>query len=360
MKKTLKILMAIILFAVVLTIATSVNAAAADGTQANPYATLEAAVTAEKNEADPKVEKSTSGNIYTVKADLYVEDLGVTSGSVVVIEANKTLNVVNETRLANTITLAGKGRFAGTVVVNQNGVLYTNLALTTPKVYGKVYVAEGKTVTPDTTPATESLKLDKAVEAQPVVSGAKTKYDTLLVDKNTVKGADSKITITYAITVPGTDAKVTNFEADKEYEVTIEAKYDGIVLNPDQITVAAYAGSDKEANVNNVSITEGKGTFKTDKGLAEGTELALTVTVKGEEKYITAKIGKVEEEPNQPENPDQPNQPEQPSKPAEDGNKGDLDDAAQVATGDHIIPATALLAVVVVANVVYFAKSKNN
>lgn len=359
MKKTLKILMAIILFAVVLTIATSVNAVAADGTQANPYATLEAAVTAEKNEATPKVEKSTSGNVYTVKNNLYVEDLGVTSGSVVVIEDTKTLNVVNETRLANTITLAGEGTFAGTVVVNQNGVLYTNLSLTTPKVYGKVYVAEGATVTPDTTPATESLKLDKAVEAQPVVSGAKTKYDTLLVDKNTVKGADSKITITYAITVPGTDAKVTNFEADKEYEVTIEAKYDGIVLNPDQITVAAYAGSDKEANVNTVSITDGKGTFKTDKGLAEGTELALTVTVKGEEKYITAKIGKVEEEPNQPENPDQPNKPEEPIKP-DDTNKGDLDDAAAVATGDHIIPATALLAVVVVANVVYFAKSKNN
>ena len=361
MNKTLKFLLAIALFVAILAIATGVNAAV-DGTAGNEYANLATAATAEKNVAEATQKIKQEGNTYTVLKNLDVETLGVPSGSIVLISDGAKLTVKNKVELDNTVIISTTGTGTGTLkltggmTVKAAGVLYTNIDLSADvKVYGKVFVADGTTfeTVADTTVLT--LKED-SVKNKPMVSDKDTVYAKLVVPTATVVGDASKISMTFDLTYAG--EKVNKLEVGKKYDFTIVAKYADYELDKTMITaVAPYAGNDEPANIaaGNITGTD-EGTITIPTGLNEGDKIRMTVTIAGEKEDLAVVVGTVQPTPTATAEPTEAPATTAPA--TDDANKGDKDETPK--TGDQIIPATALLAVVVVANVVYFAKSKRS
>lgn len=363
MKKTLKILMAIILFAVVLTIATSVNAVAGDTD--NPYDDLQAAATAEAKvtDEDARLVKQ-AGNVYTVQEDLFLKNLNAPNGAIIIIAGEKTLTVKEKVVIDNTVTIATdnltatkEGTFttAKGTQINKGGVVYTNLAAFAPVNYGKVYSSVDLKADPANN--TELTLVEESIVNKPAVDGKDSDYKYLYVPTTDVVVATGKLSINLKITVPGETQPATKIESPKKYNYEVTAKYgnyelDLAVMTP---TVAKYSGTEKTTKDFTVTAgTAGEGTIDIPTGLVDGDPIVATVTVAGKSVDFEYKVGVA------PVNPDD-NKPEQPENPADTNkpaDKGDLDESPK--TGDHIIPAATLLAVVVVANVVYFAKSKNN
>lgn len=355
MKKTLKILMAIILFAVVLTIATSVNAATLKhaGDTTDPYDDIVAAANGEAGvavEADRLVKRD--GNIFTVQNAVVLKDLNAPDGAVIIVDANLEIN--NAVVITNTVTIAdGNGALSipKGMTINKSGTLYTDLAALIATNYGKVFSEKAFSLANNTS---LTLKED-SVTGLPAKGNKNTVYAYLSVPTTDVVGANSKIAIDFKVTVPGETA-MAKIESGKEYVYDVDVKWGSYVLEKSEVTsVVPYAKADKIANIDAGSVegtpTNGKGEIKIPTGLESGSKIYLTVTVAGEEKTVELTVGTAPVDQNKQE------QPAEPTKPA-DTNKGELDDSPK--TGDHIIPAATLLAVVVVANVVYFAKSKNN
>ena len=366
MNKTLKFLLAIALFVAILAIATGVNAAV-DGTAGNEYANLATAATAEKNVAEATQKIKQEGNTYTVLKNLDVETLGVPSGSIVLISDSAKLTVKNKVELDNTVIISTTGTGTGTLkltggmTVKAAGVLYTNIDLSADvKVYGKVFVADGTTfgTVADTTVLT--LKED-SVKNKPMVSDKDTVYAKLVVPTATVVGDASKISMTFDLTYAG--EKVNKLEVGKKYDFTIVAKYADYELDKTMITaVAPSDNNDEPANITagatglDYTAGDGEGTITIPTGLNEGDKIRMTVTIAGEKEDLAVVVGTVQPTPTATAEPTEAPATTAPA--TDDANKGDKDETPK--TGDQIIPATALLAVVVVANVVYFAKSKRS
>lgn len=364
MNKTLKFLLAIALFVAILAIATGVNAAQIGTAAGDEYADLVAAANGEKNVAANDQLIKQEGNTYTVLKSLFVEELGVPSGSIILVKNGASLTVKNKVELDNTVTIfalpkangtAGTGTvtFTGTMTVKTNGVLYTNIAKPT-KVYGRAFV-NGTAVAniADTTELT--LKTD-SVKGKPVVDNKETVYATLIVPEATL---ENNISMTFDLTYAG--EKVNKLEVGKKYDFTIVAKYANYELDKTMITaVNPSKNNDEPANIDDTAIdykTENsEGTITIPTGLKDGDKILMTVTIAGEEKDLAVVVGTVQPTPTATAEPTEAPATTAPA--TDDANKGDKDETPK--TGDQIIPATALLAVVVVANVVYFAKSKRS
>ncbi len=363
MNKTLKFLLAITLFVAILAIATGVNAAV-DGTAAdNGYADLEAAVAAEKNlTTGQKIKKE--GNTYTVLDALFIDTLNAPSNSVIILD--EALTVKEKVELDNTVTIYKKGAdgaltLTGGMTVKTAGALYTNVDVSAnAKIYGKVFVADKATLgaVADTTVLT--LKTD-SVKGKPVVADKDTVYAKLVVPTATVVGDASKISMTFDITAAG--EKVNKLEVGKKYDFTVVAKYADYELDKTMITaVAPSDNNDEPANITagatglDYTAGDGEGTITIPTGLKDGDKILMTVTIAGEEKDLAVVVGTVQPTPTATAEPTEAPATTAPA--TDDANKGDKDETPK--TGDQIIPATALLAVVVVANVVYFAKMKRN
>lgn len=377
MKKTLKILMAIILFAVVLTIATSVNAATEP---AKGGVTVLDKIIQDNYDATPRDESTIKyeDGFYKITAALEVADK-------VVIPAGKTV-YIDLAKAATTYEFEANMEVNGTLVVSVSGTavavptmagtIDVNGTLKTPMLSTKInnkgtvistastaitlsadnFSNEG-TIYGKVTPVADTdvvlnLKDDLTVEG--------TKYKAIVLPK---KDLDNKIEFVVENITKSTEVTpVTKLEEGEAYKINVKAYYLKSSTEKLELTDNVTIATPKTAGATANCTVDANGVVTVGKKLGNDSNVRVSATVAGITKDLAAIPVGTEiknEEPNQPENPDQPNKPEEPNKPS-DENKGDLDDAAAVATGDHIIPATALLAVVVVANVVYFAKSKRS
>lgn len=350
MKKTLKILMAIILFAVVLTIATSVNAAV------NTFTPAEL-VKAVDDDTKVKMEGSTLKILNDIDAADYTE----LAGKKLLLNGVNIDTATGKSLTATGVEVRGDVVLSGALPAAKLTVFGTLYAGTNPtsfevKENGKIYTATALTAGTDEV----SFELKDAKKAQPLTAGALTEYKFILVTED---AANANVKVTFGKPyVPGETTDATVIEAKKVYYVDVTVKYNNEEL-ADSVWTAALGKDDKDPAFDpNCTVSkDGKAleitiADKVEAGKSAKAEVVVTNTdVKAS---VVLTIGEVKAE--DPTKPEDPAKPEDPVKPSEDDKKGDLDDAAAVATGDHIIPATALLAVVVVANVVYFAKSKNN
>lgn len=377
MKKTLKILMAIILFAVVLTIATSVNAAtisadslaevkADDGTTPK-YMTVATDALGNKTYTMTANYNGENGDLVVTGPATLVITKGVTvksvtfSGKVVLQESatgtgNATITkAVNNgeltvksgtvTDLDNTATLTVDGGTFTNPVAN-TGKVIANAAVAVEVTSGTVESAKGVTATV-TYPATvennyaEYVTLDK--------DGA---------DDGKIYAPKADVTVSVAVTetVEGKEVAVTKLEAGKVYNIATVAKIGDVAI---KTASAKLVFAEELTKTGDLTFTKGaddsKGTIKIASALV-GKEIPVTVVFNA--KNTELKIGEVvtPEEPGttDPENPGTTT----PTEPTTPGNDDEHDNSPE--TGDHIIPATAILAVVVVANVVYFARSKRS
>lgn len=354
MKKTLKILIAIILFAVVLTIATSVNAAVETITVDEFVNELNKGL----DEANYVV--TNKDGILSIKDTVVVPDGKTLVLGDIILDIADGEKITGNVQVNGTVVAKGTGTVEGKIIVNKT--LYAAGAEPTSYVIngeGIIYSEATKTVADAV-----ALELAEKVKAAPVNAGALTEYGFVVVTKESAK-ANTTITLGNPYVEDATE-DATEIEAKKEYFVKAKAEYKKLELKASQISAEAFQSATVVPNCTGVACNDGIVEFTVADDAEEGNEVRVTVKVAAADvsKELTVKVGAVTPAPEQPEQPEEPTNPEDPTNPDQPANpdapKGDLDDAASVATGDHIIPATALLAVVVVANVVYFAKMKNN
>ncbi len=417
MKKTLKLLMAIALVVVMLSIATTVNAALADldltgsvtysnfknngGVNDDGEVQTGAAMTGtlvinENAEIDLKGISIANFEIQSGKT-LTLKNSSTTEVAITKIDNEGTLVVDSDKITVATLNNEGTAtlKAAATTVNNEAGSLTVDSEVGTVDMKaGTLELGDAAEIT--TLKTAVNLSLNKGTEigtinttaanvvvtiaanstlldTVPTAAGEATALETL--DGTTYFA--NKADITYTVELKDKNGnKATDFTAGKEYAVIIKAKLDGKVLAGETgFSIAANANGDKIVEeVASISVVD-EGTFKGIKFVKDlgENEIVLRPTFTPEvagtpgtqivdnTKTLTIpEAAQKPEESNKPEETDKPeesNKPEETNKPEED-NKGELDETPK--TGDHIIPATAVLAVVVVANVVYFAKMKRN
>lgn len=384
MNKTLKVLLAVVLFAVVLALATGVNAATASEIAKIP--------TSDSDETPKYMTEEVKQGVttYTLKANYDEEGEIVVEGPAnLVLNANvtkATVKTTGEVDISGTGTLVAVEN-SGTLVVKSTGVIteLNNAGTATidtgaNKVAnvvntGKMEAKEAVTGKIENSGAL-TIAADMAVEmtsgATLAVANAVTvsnltykpeslannygEYTTLDEEGNddaTIYLPKKDVKVSIVIT-DDKDKEVTTLEAGKDYTLEVKASYGDIALNADDAKIEIAENPD---------LTLTGTTLRVASALA-GKEIEATVAFNGVNTTVT--LGAAA--PVDPENPDDENKdPEVPGdenngeENKEPDNKNDNElDPDTPNTGDHIIPATALLAVVVVANVVYFAKMKRN
>lgn len=395
MKKTLKVLMAIILFAVVLTLATSVKAASLS-------ALVEQEETKKQEEEDkgnvyaPKIVlRENTSNEYTLTDDLEVDDTVTMSNGEYLDLGTHTLTIKGDKvglQVNGKANIKGTGKITqeanstkNVVVVPQGGELVVNGATIEKNAAntngvaienaGKVDVLAGtvatiKILNNDATVfeangvAKPTFTKAVAVDTKWNITGIAAKDSKDVAGKVYGMGAQIEITsggkAVDTITIENGDVKKVNAKATlADYELTVS--------NP-------VGASDDDTAANIATIQNSVLTAK-----KVGT-VVFTYTAGDATKKLTVNVVK---EGTVVPNPDDDNNQGEDNKPGDDNNQGedskpgddnnnnnqgeenndnknnnDLDETPK--TGDQIIPATAILAVVVVANVVYFAKMKRN
>lgn len=348
MKKTLKILMAIILFAVVLTIATSVNAA----------------TTAKVSElaTDGSVDGVTlTGKVPTIDGDAFtaVDELIVDTDLYISGAYDKKITVNSGATL--TITDNEVKEYAE--IVNAGKVVVEDKATITKLTNSGVAELQAK-------PGTLVMKSGSIIKSAATFTYANTDFVNDAVAKEYSKlvwkdGTNFFVVPTAKINFEAyaedrAGDKVTVPVANEANSIKVKATYNYDNKDVEFTNASTLALVEADEDSTDLSVA---GTNLTVQTARVGTEVKVKVefTDMDVEKEFVIFEKQNNDENNQPEDPTKPEDPTNPDQPANpDAPKGDLDDAASVATGDHIIPATALLAVVVVANVVYFAKMKNN
>lgn len=365
MKKTLKLLMAIVLFAVVLMIATSVNAAEV------VYDTLDKAVA---EEADAAAADSTYKPLVEKKDGYYVFNKGTDTLKITeTIDANNMKLVINNALAANIVVKgtttvktdeATLPTVTGTVQVNEGATLIAPEEFGTSMLNkGTMYIAEDATAL--TTAITNEGTIYTDADATALTTSVqltlkdKVKVDGVDYTKVTVekKDLDKKMTYTVAKIVPENEvAPATKIEAGKTYTLTVKAELDGKEVTAPATILAKPLNRDAkmncEINGNNIEVVAAKD--------LEGDTIALAAQLTGvdESKKDLALISLGEIKEDEPTTDPTAEPTTEPTvAPTTDPN-GEKDDTPK--TGDTIIPATAVLAVVVVANVVYFARSKRS
>ena len=386
MKKSLKLLMAIVLFIAVIAIANCVSAA-----------------TKNLGETDPTVAESSSLRKYTIntskitasddltvtanysniildlnggtvgKITVYATNVDIINGTASELEVRSGASLVLDYEHGHSLTVTNKTVNYGTIEVGKSR------SMDKVENHGTLTIAEGATVNALTMRAgtakvdgtlTSLTKMEdgkievgdkaaftaasKAVEGGIIISKVSLNQTYINDDEEYVycrHDDETGKTLTYYM-VPRADLQVavkfldvetgeyvTNLTADKVYEVEAQVVYNGEeVLKDDWKTVKITS---KNTDVL-MAVTEDPG--KKVKALKDGKVTLEVVFAEGNEKSevkreVEVTVGKVEEEPTNPENPE--------NKPAE--NNKDLDKTPK--TGDYIEIAAAMLAVVVVANV---------
>ena len=387
MNKTLKFLLAITLFVAILAIATGVNAATYNkGIDMDKLTT---------QLGDTVLEKSGEG--YVTKAEVDVADVTVPAGenaydyikvngnvtinaatggiaSPIVVESGK-LTIVAGTikgdiEVRNGATLVVKGgtigvadtntvKNAGTVelldgtitskVVNaDNGIVYSQVATTFDNAKGTIYgtMNDKGTATPIAPTGKTAVELKNSIKVNDK------EYNAIYLSNEQL----AKIAFSFkAWTDSTTSTKV--LEAGKTYnKIDIVAEYEGKELKVAALALkvadnVAEDGYTLNATTKEVKISEDAKTVTLRFTNPWAAAIANT-TVEATEKVEVTLGAQPTTEPTAT-----PSEAPATTAPADD-NKGDKDETPK--TGDQIIPATALLAVVVVANVVYFAKSKRS
>ena len=363
MKKTLKILMAIILFAVVLTIATSVSAVAAPSLKMSDYtkdSTDDVTVTDPVRGITTYSLKAAdlANGVETLTVDVNNAEIDINDVAVntLIIPEGKTVYLKNS---GSTSTTIKKIENSGELDITPANITVTELENKTGKTVstgtvGKIVMKGGE------------VKLATAATNEDLGS-----YKKITVDTSKVLYTTTPLTLDVKIEDNNTPRKTVEYKdlkAGDTYNVTVK-----VMCGDEEAVPAATDKLVLSLGANDGLTVTGIGAANTFVGTFVYTTDALAKTLKidyvdNQNKVLASTtfngITPADPDQNKPADPDQnkpadPTNPEQPANPSDD-KKGDLDDAAAVATGDHIIPATALLAVVVVANVVYFAKSKNN
>ena len=416
MNKTLKVLLTVVLFAVVLLIANSVNAATLQGLAGEATPTVKLTedtnntyeltantdiketlvlsagqtldlkgfnLTLKGNDDVPAIEvkgnakikgTGTIANESTSKAYL----VKVTSGTLTidggVLSQTGTVKKVIEnagTVILNAGTVASIDT-AGTVIANSN---FTTINATANSAI--VFVKTGATGTVTKAAglsgawSTTGWAAKRVVNATTTEAGKVRGLDTAIEFKTTVGGKEyTSDTITVEVGEEKT-LKVTPYLA--EFEITQAVTPTAEPSEPtDLAKILTFAS--------NVVKGIGEGTAKYTYTLGAKTkELTINVVAAGDNKGDDENQGGNEGDNSGNQGSNGENQGNQGSNGENQGNQGSNDenqgtnneenkgsnnekelDPDQPDTGDHIIPATALLAVVVVANVVYFAKMKRN
>ncbi|MDE5830924.1 MAG: hypothetical protein K2H53_04695, partial [Clostridia bacterium] len=306
-----------------------------------------------------EVKKGTLTLANTSTTAVSIDEVAVESGSIVINTANITAKEV----VSNGNVTVNKGKVekltvkAGTVSLGKSAVvedLTTDISLTfSDTTIDKATVTDVDAVVKIVD--NNAASFTTGTNAEGIAKFTSKEGDVVyLVDKNAV---------TFSLKLLDEDGKPATGTEVGDYALIITAMYDNTEL-------AGAVTADAKATGDSSKYIKVDGKIEVADDGEEYDKLSVLKPLDGVTAYLIPTFAGTEyakkalvipttigtQTPNQPE---QPENPEQPSNPSDD-KKGDLDDAAAVATGDHIIPATALLAVVVVANVVYFAKSKNN
>ena len=401
MNKTLKILMAIVLFVAVLAIAGCVNAAEIKDENATVDLDYLTRTPATEGGTDFYVE--VVDGVYTFKEayagaiklnkNVTVDLAGVTVGDVV-IPANTTIT------LKDTAADANKGK-TGDITVKGTLNMEANTAKT---VYltGSLNVKKGFTVTAveskvDYTIKENAGKITRFIVAEDdkiltIEDGAQSTKPSTSTNATFVKVKDVNGVTYYGneellsyevslLTIPdGKTVDLSNVEiAPKEYAVKVVVKFNNkeveAVADAASVALSNTVSQNKAAMgtpaacVDNDQTVYAKILFKS--AMTENDVISLTFDVNDKDTNVadpiaedvkaTLKVATATEPTQTPdETTDPTNTPDevQPTNTPDTNNGDDLDETPK--TGDHIIPATAILAVVVVANVVYFAKMKRN
>lgn len=387
MKKTLKLLMAIVLFAVVLMIATSVNAAVV----------ADESATKDMNYL-MTTPKTDGGTDYFLKLEdgEYKFQQNTISGDIVKLDKNNAVIDLNGKTIGEVLVPAGvtvtlKDSASGTIgEVTVKGTLNTKIDL------DKVYLEAGNlNVDKSATIADLESKVNYTLKEN---AGKVTKFTaknenvvltvedgaTIPTTANLIASEGTFITVTdkegtkyfvnedamsYSIvlkSIPdGAVVPANNVEAmTKEYAVVITPSYNGKEVDGTIGTVAlanvvsqnkASLGT-PAASINNDTTVYSPITFKSELSENDVITISFTYTDKStsttnDKITLTVKTAEPTTDPTA-EPTTEPT-----VAPTTDPN-GEKDDTPK--TGDTIIPATAVLAVVVVANVVYFARSKRS
>ena len=374
MKKTLKILMALILFAVVIMLATSVNAATE----------VKVSELAAKDPLDKGVTKT--GNILTITttgADAYAgtedlivdQDLYISGGYTgkITINSNATLTMTDATAANYTKDITNNGKIIATANSTIARLINSGVAELAAK------------------PTSLVMKSGSVIKT----SAAKFDYDnkdfmTDTVAKEYAAGVWTDGTSKYILPLNTIEFKAYAADragdpievatAGQAHDLVLEATctYDGKKVEL-ETTGAAWALTKADEDSTDLAVAANKITVQTAR---VGTEVKLAATVNGQEIEFVIFEAKSQDDNNGDNNQGDNNQGDNnqgdnnqgdnnqgdnneenkgdanQNEDKKDENNNDLDDTPK--TGDHIIPATALLAVVVVANVVYFAKMKRN
>ncbi len=394
MKKTLKILMAIILFAVVLTIATSVNAAS--------LSDLEYKLDASSNPTGYFVKSVVDGvTVYTLKVNYSGEQIVVNEKATIELDGH-TLANADATQAAivvgtnGNVTIKNSNTTTANVTIAQitnNGTLNVEKGVTVTALVNTktVTVDEGKVGTLTNNAGTVEVK---GTPAAALVTALDNNGGTVNVENvasvtaittdngNVVVGGDAEAIITIDGAAAAEYSKVKTVGTDVETLVAkkadITAKFVNAVDTDGVVSTKLEAGKTYKALTFKVfydereldetaTLDDTKLPFEVRKSGAEyevaedadGKTLTFKVTVLTAEKDVSVVVGENNEDPEEPGTTD-PENPgtTTPTEPTTPGNDDEHDNSPE--TGDHIIPATAILAVVVVANVVYFARSKRS
>lgn len=346
MKKTLKLLMAITLFVAILAIATGVNAA-----------------TLSKLETDGDIAKDTTAgaatNAYTVSAAL-AKEVDISENAVITAGANITGTITVNSGVT-TLKSSAASNITKVVVKSGATLIIDGADLTVAAV-----VNEGGTVKAKSATAVTKVSQNSTAKTYAVAAGNVKAVETTGTDATKTYNA-------YTLKEETTDGYTTIYLSDADIKVEVKFKDDelGVVntLEKDKKytwEAKAYTKNDNKELSDVVKLVK---TTDTDKDYAtfSGTDNAVVTFAADSEIFaevgtnkgkvaIAVKLGEVKVTPTPTATPSEAPATTAPATDAP--NKGDKDETPK--TGDQIIPATALLAVVVVANVVYFAKSKRS
>ena len=397
MNKTLKILLAVVLFAVVLTIAGSVNAA--ETVKVSEILADLNLDTPVKYMNDFTLSDQAGTPVLTLKKE-FDKDI-VVDANVVIATADAGKDLTGTVIIDNTLYLQGEGIVSG--IIENNGTLVAKEGTISGKVYNnnvatidgatvsstiynkKELTIKSGTVTGLTVENSGTLVADVAIPTVNLANGGKViasvkptdiNYDAAIndtyVDDTTPFETVSTPTKYYYISksdvtlglevVYGASEATQPLVKDNVYTVKVTAKYGDVELNTTGYTI-------KYSVVGDANFVTAAGTvqLKSDELVAKKITADVEfngVELKGAVINTGAKVDDNNEDNNNPADKDDDNNDNNVNNNEEDNkdeNKEDKElDPDTPNTGDHIIPATALLAVVVVANVVYFAKMKRN
>lgn len=378
MKKTLKFLLAITLFVAILAIATGVNAAGeikdTDATMNIDALLTDNKLTYDAGENTYKfVTAPTAGTKVKLDKNATVDVAGLTIGDILVtgnvtLKASEAAGAVGDVTVKGNLTadmdIANVFLKSGSVTLTDNAEV---TMLTTDISYTIAKDAKGEIAGLKANKNDVVLKVGKVLGTPTTVAKTADVTATFVTlnDENGMKYYIAKEKVGFNTIIKdiatGNDVNLNDVELNKKYAIRAEATIDGVAA-VETVTIARTSttannkrvelgGTVTVANDTDTTHTYNEITFKTK--FKEDGYVTLTYTVDTQTTDVDLK-GTVTEPSEAPATTAPAT-----TAPATDApNKGDKDETPK--TGDQIIPATALLAVVVVANVVYFAKSKRS